>query len=140
VTRWLVAASAIAVSLGQAHPSHRGTQVTNPNDRRIDYLEFGTTDIAATKRFYQQVFGWKFTDYGPGYTSFEDGRLTGGFNAESKPGGTPLTVLYAADLDQMKATVEAAGVRTFNDHTFPGGRRFHFVDPGGNELAVWSER
>jgi uncharacterized protein len=110
------------------------------HDRRVDYVEFGTTDLAATKAFYHQVFGWQFTDYGPDYASFEDGRLQGGFNAEAPGGGSPLIVLYAIDLDATRQRVESAGVRTFKEHTFPGGRRFHFVDPGGNELAVWSER
>jgi predicted enzyme related to lactoylglutathione lyase len=110
------------------------------NDRRIDYLEFGTTDIGATKAFYQRVFNWKFTDYGPDYTSFEDGRLTGGFRSDGPPGTNPLVVLYAADLEEVKSAVVAAGARVFNEHSFPGGRRFHFIDPGGNELAVWSEK
>ena len=59
------------------------------HDRTIDYIEFGATDIEATKRFYAACFGWKFTDYGPDYAAFEDGRLTGGFTTESKPGGAP---------------------------------------------------
>jgi len=110
------------------------------HDRRIDYIELGTTDIGATKRFYERVFGWKFTDYGPDYTSFEDGRLTGGFRADAPPGKSPLVVLYASELDGVRAQVAAAGAKVFNEHSFPGGRRFHFIDPGGNELAVWSER
>ena len=109
-------------------------------DGRIDYIEFGTTDIPATKQFYQRAFGWTFTDYGPDYTSFADGRLSGGFRSDGPPGRCPLIVLYAADLDGKRNQVEAAGGTPFNDHSFPGGRRFHFVDPGGNELAVWSEK
>jgi predicted enzyme related to lactoylglutathione lyase len=112
----------------------------HPNDGRIDYIEFGTTDLAATKRFYQRVFGWKFTDYGPEYTSFEDGRLAGGFRSDQPGGKSPLIVIYAADLDAMRRKIETAGAAPFNDHSFPGGRRFHFKDPGGNELAVWSEK
>lgn len=111
-----------------------------PPDGRVDYVELGTTDLAATRDFYRAVFGWKFTDYGPDYTSFEDGRLAGGFRADAPPGRSPLIVLYAVDLDAMRRKIEGAGARTFNEHSFPGGRRFHFVDPGGNELAVWSER
>ena len=110
------------------------------HDGRVDYVEFGTTDLPGTKRFYQEAFGWKFTDFGPDYSSFEDGRLAGGFRSDGEPGRSPLIVLYAADLDATRRRVEAAGIATFNEHTFPGGRRFHFVDPGGNELAVWSER
>ena len=112
------------------------------HDRRVDYVEFRATDPQAVRRFYETVFGWKFTDYGPDYTSFEDGRLSGGFaRSEERPAsGGALVVIYAADLDATRKRVEEAGVRTYNEHSFPGGRRFHFTDPGGNELAVWSER
>jgi predicted enzyme related to lactoylglutathione lyase len=110
-------------------------------DRRIDYIEFGSANLDATKAFFTQVFGWKFTDYGPEYTSFEDGRMNGGFFRDDAAGGkNALVVLYATDLEQMKAAIEAAGVKVFNEHAFPGGKRFHFVEPGGNELAVWSEK
>jgi len=105
----------------------------------VDYIEFTSPDLEATKRFYAEVFGWEFTDYGPEYTSFADGRLAGGFARGPGGGGSPLVVLYARDLDAMQGRVEAAGITTFNLNSFPGGRRFHFKDPGGNELAVWSE-
>jgi predicted enzyme related to lactoylglutathione lyase len=111
------------------------------NDGRIDYIEFPATDIAKTKPFYGEVFGWKFTDYGPDYTSFEDGRLAGGFSKErhATPGG-PLIVIYAHDLATMESTVRSAGGKISKEtFSFPGGRRFHFIDPNGNELAVWSE-
>ncbi len=112
------------------------------HDRRVDFVEFPSADLAATKRFFAEVFGWKFTDYGPDYTSFEDGRLTGGFYAVPTPPATtaPLVVIYTTDLAGMQQRVEAYGVATFNLHEFPGGRRFHFREPGGNELAVWSDR
>jgi uncharacterized protein len=86
--------------------------VTNDSDRdrTIDYIEFGATDIEATKRFYAACFGWKFTDYGPDYVAFEDGRLTGGFTTQSKPGGAPLVVPYASKLEQSFATVKAQRV------------------------------
>jgi len=114
---------------------------------QMDYIEFPATDIAATKRFYNQVFGWKFTDYGPGYTSFNDGRLGGGFNGESQPAGADsaktrgvLVVLYATSLGDIYAKVTAAGGKIVREtFDFPGGKRFHFADPNGNELAVWSE-
>jgi len=111
------------------------------NDRRIDYIEFPTPDVAKTKQFYENVFGWRFTDYGPDYTSFEDGRLSGGFwKKEGASGGGPLVVIYGADLAAMEARVREAGGKIVKDaFSFPGGRRFHFADPGGNELAVWSE-
>ena len=112
------------------------------NDRRIDYIEFPATDLARTKDFYVRVFGWKFTDYGPDYTSFEDGRIAGGFwTAEKATGGGPLVVIYAADLGGMEATVRAEGGTIVKEtFSFPGGRRFHFTDPSGNELAVWSDK
>jgi uncharacterized protein len=110
------------------------------NNHRIDYIEFGASDTEATKRFYNSVFGWQFTDYGPDYVSFEDGRMSGGFSTESKPGRGPLVVLYASDLEATYASVKAAGgTITTETFSFPGGRRFHFLDPNGNELSVWSE-
>jgi uncharacterized protein len=111
------------------------------NDGRMDYIEFPATDIAKTKSFYGEVFGWKFTDYGPDYTSFEDGRLTGGFRKEghAKQGG-PLIVIYAHALEATERAVRNAGGKISKEtFSFPGGRRFHFIDPNGNELAVWSE-
>ena len=112
------------------------------HDRRIDYIEMATTDVAGTKRFYSAAFGWTFTDYGPDYIAFEDGRMTGGFyRAESVRAGTVLVVVFATDLAAAEERVRAAGgeiVKPVFD--FPGGRRFHFTDPGGNELAVWSDR
>ena len=116
------------------------------NDRRIDYLEFTVRDVVEAKTFYGAVFDWKFEDYGPDYASFHDGRLAGGFIAEgsadalSAGAGGTLVVCYATDLAAAQTRVESAGGRivkpTFD---FPGGRRFHFTDPSGNALAVWSE-
>lgn len=110
-------------------------------DRRIDYIELPATDLPATKRFYVDVFGWKFTDYGPDYTSFEDGRLAGGFTKEGRVAkGGALVVMYADKLEALDAKVrQAGGTITKPIFSFPGGRRFHFTDPSGNELAVWSE-
>jgi predicted enzyme related to lactoylglutathione lyase len=121
----------------------RHTQIMEAkvNDRRIDYIEFPATDVAQTKAFYTGVFGWKFTDYGPDYASFEDGRLTGGFaKVDRVTRGGPLVVMYAADLAATEAAVKASGGKIVKEtFSFPGGRRFHFSDPCGNELAVWSE-
>jgi len=115
---------------------------TDSNHRRMDYVEFPATDIAATKAFYHRVFGWDFEDYGPGYTSFNDGRLGGGFTTgRTVAQGGPLVVVYSTDLAAIEAEVAAAGgaiVKPAFD--FPGGRRFHFTDPNGNEVAVWSEK
>jgi predicted enzyme related to lactoylglutathione lyase len=111
-------------------------------DRRIDYVEFLTTNINETKKFYSGVFGWEFTDYGPTYTCFNDGRLGGGFSAAPVvAAGGPLVVLYGADLEDIEARVKEYGGKIVREtFEFPGGRRFHFADPGGNELAVWSDR
>ena len=111
-------------------------------DRRIDYIEFRTTDIEEVKRFYSEVFGWEFTDYGPDYSSFTDGRLTGGFHVtpEVQAGG-PLVVLYSTNLEEIEARVRECGGRIVQEiFSFPGGRRFHFTDPSGNELAIWSDQ
>ena len=111
-------------------------------DRRIDYVELPATDIEAMKAFYGAVFGWKFTDYGPDYTSFEDGRLAGGFRKEEAVArGGALSVIYAVDLAAVEADVRAHGGAVVREiFSFPGGRRFHFTDPSGNELAVWSDQ
>jgi uncharacterized protein len=112
------------------------------HDRRIDYIEFSVTSVAEAKRFYGSAFGWSFEDYGPDYASFADGRLTGGFQtATAIRRGGPLVVINAWDLESMERQVTAAGgtiVRPI--FSFPGGRRFHFTDPSGNELAVWSDQ
>ena len=110
-------------------------------DRQIDYVEFSTADITGAKQFYTTVFGWKFEDYGPDYTSFHDGRLGGGFAKDSSQVlRGPLVVIYAADLEGMQKKIEASGGRIVKPiFSFPGGRRFHFADPAGNELAVWSD-
>jgi hypothetical protein len=111
-------------------------------DRRIDYIEFPATDIQKTKAFYADAFGWEFTDYGPEYTSFHDGRLSGGFRAAAEaPAGGVLVVLYSTNLAEIEARVTQHGGRIVREvFEFPGGRRFHFSDPSGNELAVWSDQ
>ncbi|MGO4262394.1 VOC family protein [Lysobacter sp. TAB13] len=108
---------------------------------RLDYLEFAVADIDATKTFYGAAFGWTFTDYGPDYCEFNDGRMKGGFHRQSapRPGGA-LVVIYADDLADAQRRVEAAGGAITAQLEFPGGRRFHFTDPSGYELAVWTDR
>ncbi|MGI9437568.1 MAG: VOC family protein [Geminicoccaceae bacterium] len=108
----------------------------------IDNIEFNVTDIARARKFYGDVFGWTFKDYGPDYCEFSDGRLTGGFARADKanPGG-PLVILYAQDLEKVRRLAEEAGASIVKPEiTFPGGRRFHFLDPEGYELAVWSDK
>ena len=108
-------------------------------DGKIDYVELPGGDLIPTKRFYEAAFGWTFTDYGPDYTSFMDGRLGGGLRKETKRAGTgALIVIYAKDLAAAQGRVTAAGGKIVKPISeFPGGRRFHFTDPSGNELAVW---
>jgi predicted enzyme related to lactoylglutathione lyase len=110
----------------------------------IDYIELSVSDIDAAKRFYAEAFGWRFNDYGPGYSGFVDGargdQEAGGLQQvdEVRRGG-PLVVLYSRELESTAGRVEAAGgTITKAIFAFPGGRRFQFTDPSGNELAVWS--
>ena len=109
-------------------------------DGKLDYLEMPGGDLPAVKTFYAKAFGWRFTDYGPEYAAFAEG-LDGGFYANrSEASPAPLPVLYATDLDAMLDRVTAAGASIIRPiFPFPGGRRFHFRDPAGNELAVWGE-
>jgi len=111
-------------------------------DRRVDYIEFSTTSMEETKKFYSEVFGWDFTDYGPDYASFTDGRMAGGFTVASEvTTGGPLVVLYSINLAEIESRVRESGGQIVREiFEFPGGRRFHFTDPSGNELAVWSDR
>ena len=110
----------------------------------IDYVEFGALDLAEAKRFYNEAFGWQFTDYGPEYCGIqrEGGGEVGGIRKdESVPPGGPLVVLYSGDLEASERAVKAAGGKiTTETFEFPGGRRFHFADPAGNELAVWTNQ
>ena len=113
-----------------------------PTHHTIDYIEIGVADVAAAKAFYADAFGWTFTDYGPEYAGIHgpegDGEV-GGLNGQgARPRGGPLVLLWSADLDASVEAVTAAGgdVRE-GPYEFPGGRRFHFTDPSGNELGVW---
>ncbi len=109
-------------------------------DGKLDYLEMPGGDLPAVKAFYGAAFGWTFIDYGPDYASFDQG-LDGGFYADkTEAAPAPLPVLYAKDLDAMMTKVRSCGaIITRPIFDYPGGRRFHFRDPAGNELAVWSE-
>lgn len=112
----------------------------------IDYIELQVTDLTAAKAFYTGAFGWTFNDYGPSYAGFIDGRRAGEaggltLNADAKTGGGPLVILYSDALEESVAAVRAAGGTVTKEiFSFPGGRRFQFADPSGNELGVWSDR
>ncbi len=111
---------------------------------KLNYVEFGASDLEATKAFFLAVFGWEFTDYGPEYSSFSNQGLDGGF-FQSELCGTPKTggALLVFYSDNLKATMEKierfGGLITQPIFEFPGGRRFHFTEPSGNEFAVWSQ-
>lgn len=110
----------------------------------INYLEIPVHDLDKAKAFFSQVFAWQFVDYGPEYSCFIDVGITGGFFVSDKSftcaKGSPLIVIYSAQLEVTQDKITAAGGEISHSiFSFPGGRRFHFIDPNGNEYAVWSE-
>jgi len=113
-----------------------------PKDNHINYLEFKANDLEKIKKFYHQSFGWNFMDYGPTYIAFSKGGLDGGFEkTEEQIVNSVLAVLYHHDLDQIKNIIIKAGGKISKDiFSFPGGHRFHFIDPSGNELPPWSDK
>ena len=111
---------------------------------KINYVEYPARDLDATKRFFQEAFGWTFVDYGPDYAAFVGQGLDGGFFrselAARTHEGSALIVFYSENLEATLAKVVAAGAEIIKPiFGFPGGRRFHFAEPSGNEFAVWSE-
>lgn len=118
---------------------------SSPLHHSLDYVELVVTDLASSKRFFADAFGWSFNDYGPGYAGIVsprgDGNEAGGLMLadEPRPVGGPLVLLYSDDLDATKAAIEKAGGTILQEpYEFPGGRRLHFADSTGNELGVWS--
>ncbi|GHC72824.1 VOC family protein [Limoniibacter endophyticus] len=111
-------------------------------DFQIDNIEFVVGNIGEAKAFFGTAFGWSFTDYGPTYSEFSDGRLTGGLTTSGEiTSGGPLIILYCDDLEAAKKrVVEAGGKITLDTFAFPGGHRFQFKSPDGYEFAVWSAR
>jgi predicted enzyme related to lactoylglutathione lyase len=111
-------------------------------DNHINYIEFKSIDIEKTKEFFSKIFDWTFTDYGPTYVAFSESGLDGGFElTEDEIVNGALIVLYNNDLEKVKNRIERFGGKiTKPIFSFPGGHRFHFVDPSGNELAVWSDK
>ena len=108
----------------------------------IDYIEFVVTDLQQTKQFYAEAFNWQFTDHSPTYAGIKgDSREMGGLTTDgTTEQGSTLPVIYADDLEKtLTAVREAGGTITQEIFPFPGGRRFHFADPSGNVVGVWSE-
>ena len=113
----------------------------------IDYIELPVTDLAAAQEFYRAAFGWEFVSYGDGYAGIrtaaeapgdEAGGLRLSESGEIARGGS-FVLMYSDDLDATLAAVAAAGGAVVDGpYAFPGGRRFHFTDPSGNELGVWA--
>ena len=111
-------------------------------EKRIDYIEIPVTDPARARDFFAALMGWEFQDWGPDYISFSDGRLNGGFRRsdDPPPANSVLLVFFSENLERDRDRVVDLGARISQDiFEFPGGRRFHFVDPMGNEYAIWGE-
>jgi predicted enzyme related to lactoylglutathione lyase len=111
----------------------------------IDYIEIPSRDVRKSRAFFEALAGWKFTDYGPDYCSFEDGRINGGFftsdKVSSATSGAALPVLYSEHLEQQRdLAIKLGATITRDTFDFPGGRRFHFAEPGGSEFSIWSDK
>ncbi len=111
---------------------------------KINYVELPAKDMNAIKSFFSRSFGWSFVDYGPDYTAFSHQGLDGGFYRSDLKSttekGAALIIFYSKELEKSQSKIEAAGGRIIKAiFEFPGGRRFHFADPHGNEYAVWSD-
>lgn len=106
----------------------------------LNYIEFGATNLTHIEAFYSKAFGWRFTSYGPTYSAFTDGHMDGGFDIHAPIAKGALVILFSNDLENTLETVRTLGGKIVKEiFSFPGGRRFHFEDPSGNELAVWGE-
>ena len=118
---------------------------TSSKDNQIDYVEFPAASAAAlraAKQFYAAVFGWTFQDWGEDYADTKSSGIGSGINSDpSHRAPTPLIVLFSSELEATRTKVIAAGGKiTKETFSFPGGRRFHYLDPAGNQLAVWSDK
>jgi len=109
-------------------------------NNHINYIEFFVTDLTETKLFYGNCFGWEFEDFGPKYTAFSGSGVAGGFEFTDKPiiRGGVLVVIYHENLKEVEEVIKANGGKIVVPiFSFPGGSRFQFLDPSGNELSVW---
>jgi predicted enzyme related to lactoylglutathione lyase len=110
-------------------------------DGQIDFVELPGPNLLRMRYFYGAAFGWIFENRGEGYVAFEGAGVKGGFSANPQSAPTePLVVFYARDLEAARRRIRAAGGEITKDIFVSfGGRRFHFRDPGENEIAVWSD-
>jgi predicted enzyme related to lactoylglutathione lyase len=107
----------------------------------LDYVEFPSADHAASRAFFRDVLGWPLTDYGPDYTALNEAGIDGGIDGGTERSGATMAVVRTDDLDAAEqAVIAGGGIITRGQYDFPGGRRFHFVEPGGNEMAIWIAR
>ena len=117
---------------------------TDVRHLKLDYVELRTSSsevLARTKKFYAAVFGWQYKDWGPDYADTQSSGVSSGISVDAENAGKPLPVVFVSDLDAARASAISAGARITKDiFPFPGGRRFQFLDPAGNEFAVWSDR
>ena len=112
---------------------------------KLNYVEFPAKNIESTKAFFEKAFAWSFVDYGPDYTVFSQEGLDGGFYridlSSTEEKGGALLVFYSENIEETQKKVESAGGEVIKPiFDFPGGRRFQFLEPSGNELAVWSDK
>jgi hypothetical protein len=134
-----------ACSIVYASNQNKSSEVTKMSEHeKINYVEFPSKNLAVTKAFFVEAFGWSFVDYGPEYIAFKNEGLDGGFFKSdlisSSNNGSALIVLYSNALEITLSKIENTGGKIIKPiFSFPGGRRFHFTDPNGNEYAVWSE-
>ena len=110
-------------------------------ENHINYLEFKANNIEEIKDFYSSCFNWIFHDYGSIYTAFSGSGIKGGFElTQNTIINGALVVIYHSNLEIIKKKIIASGGEISKEiFSFPGGHRFHFLDPSGNELAVWSD-
>ena len=108
---------------------------------KIDYIEFPSSNRGQSSAFFRAAFGWGIISYGPDYDALDGAGIDGGIDQAETKVSAPLAIVRTEDLDDAERRVRAAvGVITRAQFDFPGGRRFHFREPGGNELAVWVAR
>lgn len=112
-------------------------------ENQIDYVEIPVTDLNRAREFFSSMFGWSFQEWGDDYMSFNDGRIDGGFRRASEPAVSTgvLLIFFSENLERDVERVKALGAQISQEiFAFPGGRRFHFIDPTGNEYAIWSAK